>query len=80
MRRGSLACGGWWKEVTEEMPPIKRNVDRNAIQEALRALETSIEAYLVEWRRELGIHKGAETSPDLKELRMEAIEREKQRR
>jgi hypothetical protein len=30
------------------MPRIKRNVDRNAIQEALRDLETSIEAYLVE--------------------------------
>jgi hypothetical protein len=30
------------------MPRIKRNVNRNAIQEALRDLETSIEAYLVE--------------------------------
>jgi hypothetical protein len=37
------------------MPPIKRNVDRNAIQEALRDLRTSTEAYLVEWRREFGI-------------------------
>ena len=62
------------------MPPIKRNVDRNAIQEALRNLETSIEAYLVEWRREFGIQGGPESSPDLKELRLEAIEREKQRR
>ena len=62
------------------MPPIKRNVARKAIQEALRDLETSIEAYLVEWRRELGIQRGPETSPYLKELRLEAIERENQRR
>jgi hypothetical protein len=62
------------------MPPIKRKVDRNAIQEALRDLETSIEAYLVELRRELGIPRGPETSTDLKVLRLEAIEREKQRR
>jgi len=62
------------------MPPIKRKGDRNAIQEALRDLETSIEAYLVEWRRELGIQRGSETSTDLKELRLEAIEREKRRR
>ena len=62
------------------MPPIKRNVARNPIQEALRDLETSIEAYLVKWRRELGIQRGPETSPYLKELRLEAIERENQRR
>jgi hypothetical protein len=62
------------------MPPIKRKVDRNAIQEALRDLETSIEAYLVELRRELGTQRGPETSTDLKVLRLEAIEREKQRR
>jgi hypothetical protein len=62
------------------MPPIKRNVDRNAIQEALRNLETSIEAYLVGWRRELGIQRGPATSTDLKELRLDAIEREKLRR
>jgi hypothetical protein len=62
------------------MAPIMRNVDRNAIQEALRELETGIEAYLVEWRRELGIQRGPETGPDLKELRLEAIERENQRR
>jgi hypothetical protein len=62
------------------MPPIKRNVDRNAIQEPLRDLETSIEAHLVEWRRELGIQRGPESSPDLKELRLEAIEQKKQRR
>jgi len=57
-----------------------RNVDRNAIQEALRELETGIEAYLVEWRRELGIQRGPEPGPDLKELCLEAIERENQRR
>jgi len=62
------------------MSAIKRNVDRNAIQEALRDLETSIEAYLVEWRRELGIQSVPKTSTDLKELRLEAIEREEQRR
>jgi hypothetical protein len=55
-------------------------VARKAIQEALRDLETSIEAYLVKWRRELGIQRGPETSPYLKELRLEAIERENQRR
>ena len=62
------------------MPPIRRKGDRNAIQEALRDLETSIEAYLVELRRELDIQRGPETSTDLKELRLDAIEREKQRR
>jgi hypothetical protein len=61
------------------MPQIKWNVDRNAIQEALRDLETSIEAYLVEWRRELGIQRGPETSTDLKELRLDAIGWEEQR-
>ena len=62
------------------MPPIKRNADRNAIQGALRDLETSIEAYLVEWRRELGIQSGPETSTDLKDPRLEANEREEQGR
>jgi hypothetical protein len=62
------------------MPPIERNADRNAIQGALRDLETSIEAYLVEWRRELGIQRGSETSTDLKDLRLEANEREEQGR
>jgi phage gp36-like protein len=61
------------------MPPIKRNVDRYAIQEALRDLETSIEAYLVGWRRELGIQRVPKISTDLKELRLEAIERKEQR-
>jgi hypothetical protein len=78
VERDSLACGGW-KEETEEMPPIKRNVDRYAIQEALRDLETSIEAYLVEWRRELGIQRVPEISTDLKALRLEAIERKEKR-
>jgi hypothetical protein len=62
------------------MPPIKRNADRNAIQGAPRDLETSIEAYLVEWRRELGIQRGPETSTDLKGLRLGANEREEQGR
>ena len=62
------------------MPPIKRNADNNAIQGAPRDLETSIEAYLVEWRRELGIQRGPETSTDLKGLRLEANEREEQGR
>ena len=62
------------------MPPTKRNVDRNAIQEALRDFEIRIEASLVEWRRELGIQRGPETSIDLKELRLEAIDRDEQRR
>jgi hypothetical protein len=30
-------------------------VDRNAIQEILEDLETRLEAYLVEWRGELGL-------------------------
>jgi hypothetical protein len=62
------------------MPPIKRNADSNAIQGAPRDLETSFEAYLVERRRELGIQIGAETSTDLKGLRLGANEREEQGR
>jgi hypothetical protein len=58
----------------------KGDVDDNAIQEALRDLETRLEAYLVEWRRQVGIQKAPEASIDRKDSRLVATEREEQRR
>lgn len=34
---------------------MKRDMNRNTIQEVLGDLEARLDAYLVEWRRELGI-------------------------
>jgi hypothetical protein len=72
--------GGHTKEATDVKPPMKRDVDRNTIQEVLTDLETRLEAYLVRWRRELGIQKWYEAGTDQKEHRSVAIEREEQRR
>jgi hypothetical protein len=58
----------------------KGDIDDNAIQEALRDLETRLEAYLVEWRRQVGIQKAPEASIDRKDSRLVATEREEQRR
>ena len=39
---------------------MKNDLDRNAIQEMLGNLETRLEEYLVEWRRELSIREWPE--------------------
>jgi hypothetical protein len=57
----------------------RRRCDENAIQEALKDLETRLEAYLVEWRRHVGIEKGSEASIDRKVPRLVAAEWEEQR-
>jgi len=55
-------------------------VDRNKVQQVLGDLEVRLEAYLVQWRRELGIKKWPEAGIDRKEQRPVATEREEQRR
>jgi hypothetical protein len=60
---------------------MKRDVDRSAIQEVLGDLETSLEAYLVEWRRRLGIHEWPKAGLDREEQHPVATEqREGQQR
>jgi hypothetical protein len=56
---------------------MKRGVDGKAIHEVLCALETRLEAYLAEWRRDLGIQERPEAGIDRKERRPAATEREK---
>jgi hypothetical protein len=46
---------------------MKKNLDRNAIQEVLENLETRLEAYLVEWRRELSIREWPEADIDCRQ-------------
>ena len=41
-----------------------REVDKNAIQEILGDLESRLETYLVEWRRELGLRGMSEAGID----------------
>jgi len=43
------------KEGIEEKSLIERDVGRNVMQEVLGDLEAKLEAYLVDWRRPLGI-------------------------
>jgi hypothetical protein len=59
---------------------MKRHVDRNALQEVLGDLETRLEAYLVQWRRQLGIQEWPEAGIDRKEHRPVATDREEHRR
>ncbi len=69
------------KEATDAKAPMKRDVDGNAIDEALSNLETRLESYLVEWRRALGIQEWLEAGIDRKEQqRPAATEREEKRR
>jgi hypothetical protein len=53
-------------------------VDRNAIQEILGDLETRLEAYLVEWRGELGLRGVSEAGIDRTERLPAAPGREKE--
>jgi hypothetical protein len=54
-------------------------VDSNAIQEILGDLETRLEAYLVEWRRELGLRGVSEVDIDRAERLAATTERQKDR-
>ena len=51
-------------------------VDRNAIQEILGDLETRLEEYLIEWRRELGLRGVSEAGIDRTERLPTATGRE----
>jgi len=53
-------------------------VDRNAIKEILGDLEARLEAYLVEWRRELGMRGASEPGIDRIVRLPAATEREKE--
>jgi hypothetical protein len=53
-------------------------VDRNAIQEILGDLETRLEAYLIEWRGELGLRGVSEAGIDRTERLPAAPGREKE--
>ena len=66
MRVHSLK-GDRGKEATDAKAPMKRDVDGNAIHEALGNLETRLESYLVECCRELGIQEWLEAGIDRKE-------------
>jgi hypothetical protein len=59
---------------------MKRDVDRNALHEVLSNLETKLEAYLAEWRRDLGIQERPEAGIDRKVEHRVATEREGKRR
>jgi hypothetical protein len=52
-------------------------VDRNEIKEILGDLETRLEAYLVEWQRELGLRDVSEAGIDRTERHQAATGREK---
>jgi hypothetical protein len=52
-----------WKKRSRK-PTKTREVDRNAIKEILGDLETRLEAYLVEWRREVGLRGASEGGID----------------
>jgi hypothetical protein len=56
------------------------DVDRKALREALGALETRLEAYLVEWQRQLGIPKRPEADIDPEEQHPVATEWAERRR
>ena len=56
---------------------MKSEVDRNALREILGDLETRLEAYLVEWRQQLGIQEQPESSSERKDRFQTAAEREK---
>jgi len=58
---------------------MKSDVDRDALQKVLRDLETRLEAYLVEWRQQLGIQQEPTEARSIEpqERHQAAIEREK---
>ena len=71
---GRVAYG--WERLKK--PTTNREVDRNAIQEILGDLETRLEAYLVEWRGELGLRGVSEAGIDRTERLPAAPGREKE--
>ena len=75
---GRLAGGCPIRRVPDEKPPMKADVDKTVIQEVLRDLRHSLEAYLVEWRREFGIRGASETGIARIERLPAATEREKE--
>ena len=56
---------------------MKSGVDREALQKVLGDLESRLEAYLVEWRQQLGIQEQSESSSERKDRFQTAAEREK---
>ena len=56
---------------------MKSDEDRDAVQQVLGDLETRLKAYLVEWRRQLGVQKRPESNNERKERRQAATERRK---
>ncbi len=68
------------KKATDQEPPTRKDMERNAIKEVLGDLETKLGAYLVEWRRRLNLLEWPEAGIDRKEQRPVATEREELRR
>jgi len=56
---------------------MKSDVDRAALQKVQGDLESRLEAYLVEWRRQLGIQRRPESSNERKGRSQTATEGEK---
>jgi hypothetical protein len=59
---------------------VKSKADKNALQEVLEDLETRLEAYLVEWRRQLGVQEWSEVSIDHDEQHPVVNDHEESRR
>jgi hypothetical protein len=60
-RFGGTPHGWRWKEGTDERPTVTRNTKNGqGLDEVLEYLETRLEAYLVEWRQQLGIQERPE--------------------
>ena len=59
---------------------MKSKADKNALQEVLEDLETRLEAYLVEWWRQLGVQKRPEASIDHDEQHPVVNDHEESRR
>jgi hypothetical protein len=68
------------KKATDEKPSTRKDMERNAIEEALGDLEARLEAYLVEWRRRLNLQGWPEAGIVRKERRPVATEQGEQRR
>jgi hypothetical protein len=73
-----VPLGGYRKGTTDEKSPMKANLGKTTTQEVLRNLTYSLEAYLVEWRREHGIRDASEAGIDSMERLSAATEREKE--
>jgi hypothetical protein len=67
------------REATDEKPLMKKDVNRNEIQEVLADLEIRLERYLVGWRRRLDVRHGPGVGIDREERRPLATKREEKR-